>query len=85
MDQNNGSKTEAAADMFDLTRLRLSQDFGASVGVKKALLTIPVRKPDRQWFIRVNPDPSVGLKRPYSRLRRTGRATLCRSLKTARV
>jgi hypothetical protein len=37
----------------DLSRLRLSQDFGATVGVKKALLTVPVRKPHRQAFIRV--------------------------------
>ncbi len=62
MEQNNGSKTEVATDIFDLSRLRLSQDFGASVGVKKALLTIPVRKPDRQWFIRVNPDPQCRLE-----------------------
>ena len=41
---------------FDLERLRLSQDFPSQVGVKKALLTVPVRKPDRQWFIRVHPD-----------------------------
>ena len=42
-------------DPFDPTRLRLSQDFGSSLGVKKALLTVPVRKPDRQWFVRVHP------------------------------
>ena len=34
-------------DPFDPTRLRLSQDFGEQIGVKKALPTIPVRKPDR--------------------------------------
>ena len=39
-------------DPFDPTRLRLSQDFGEQIGVKKALLTVPVRKPDRQWFVR---------------------------------
>ena len=32
-------------DPFDPERLRLSQDFAATVGVKKALLTVPVRKP----------------------------------------
>ncbi len=41
---------------FDLERLRLSQDFPNQVGVKKALLTVPVRTPNRQWFIRVHPD-----------------------------
>jgi hypothetical protein len=29
--------------------------------VKKAILTVPVRKPDRQWFIRVHPDPNYRL------------------------
>ncbi len=47
---------------FDLERLRLSQDFPSQVGVKKAILTVPVRKPDRQWFIRVHPDPDWRLE-----------------------
>jgi hypothetical protein len=42
-------------DSFDLDKLRLSQDFAANLGVKKALLTVPVRKPNRQEFIRVHP------------------------------
>ena len=42
---------------IDLERLRLSQDFPNQVGVKKAILRVPVRKSDRQWFIRVHPDP----------------------------
>ena len=49
-------------DPFDLSRLRLSQDFASKIGVKKALLTVPVRKPDRQWFVRVHPDPSWRLE-----------------------
>lgn len=40
---------------FDPRNLRLGQDFAAHVGVKRALLTIPRRKPDRQWFFRVHP------------------------------
>lgn len=39
---------------FDPESLRLSQDFGASVGVRKLLTTIPVRKPNRQEFVRVH-------------------------------
>jgi len=42
---------------FNLDELRLSQDFGGQVGIKKALLTVPVRKPGRQDFVRVHPDP----------------------------
>jgi hypothetical protein len=49
--QNNGHDD----DDFDLARLRLPQNFADVVGVKKALLTVPVRKPDRQDFVRVHP------------------------------
>jgi hypothetical protein len=45
-----------AIDPFNLDRLRLSQDFESRVGVRKALITVPVRKPNRQAFIRVHPD-----------------------------
>ena len=38
----------SAGNGLDLEALRLSQDFSATLGVKKALLTVPVRKPDRQ-------------------------------------
>jgi hypothetical protein len=43
----------------DLNDLRLSQDFAARVGTKKILAVVPVRKPDRQWWIRVHPDPNM--------------------------
>lgn len=45
------------ADLFSPEGLRISQDFCAMVGVKKAILSVPVRKPDRQTFFRVHPDP----------------------------
>jgi len=58
-------ETEAAADSasppadpFDLANLRLSQNFNEAAGVKKLLRTVPVRKPNRQDFIRVNPSPA---------------------------
>jgi hypothetical protein len=41
-------------DPFDLEKLRLSQDFSALAGVKKAIITIPIRKPSRQDWIRVH-------------------------------
>jgi hypothetical protein len=43
-------------DAFDPNRLRLSQDFQSMVDVRKALVTVPVRKPDRQWFVRTRPE-----------------------------
>jgi hypothetical protein len=45
-------------DVFDPARLRLSQNFSDTVGVKKMLTTVPVRKPHRQDFVRVHPDPA---------------------------
>src|SRR5262245_4935958 len=57
---DNGSAPPAkprASDIFaDLSSLRLSQDFNASLGVKKTLLTVPVKKPAKEWFIRTNPE-----------------------------
>jgi hypothetical protein len=51
------STKPTAPDLFaDLSALRLSQDFAATVGVKKALLTVPVRKPAKEWFVRTNPN-----------------------------
>lgn len=44
---------------FDLSGLRLTQDFIATAGVKKLVATIPVRRPDRQSFIRVHPEHRI--------------------------
>jgi hypothetical protein len=41
---------------FDPASLRLDQNFAETVGVKKLLTTVPVRKPNRQDFVRVHPD-----------------------------
>ena len=51
-----------SADPFDPARLRLSQDFAATVGVQKLLLSVPVRKPDKSWFIQVHPDKSYQIQ-----------------------
>src|SRR5271166_3586545 len=50
------------ADPFDVTSLRLSQDFASVVGVKKLVTTIPVRKPSKEWFVRTHPDPTYWLQ-----------------------
>lgn len=51
----------AAADPFDPAALRLSQNFAADCGVKKLLLTVPVKKPLREWFVRVHTDEAYRL------------------------
>ena len=53
---------EKPLDPFDPERLKLSQDFASSIGVKKELLTVPVKKPSKEWFCRVNPDPEMRLQ-----------------------
>lgn len=53
------------ADPFaDLGKLRLSQDFAATVGVKKLLTTVPVRKPTGQDSSACIPTKRIGCKRP---------------------
>jgi hypothetical protein len=48
-------ETAAPDDPFDLSKLRLTQDFVETSGVKKLLTTVPVRKPSPQDFVRVHP------------------------------
>jgi len=46
------------ADQFpDISALRLSQQFLETAGAKKILTTVPVRKPNKQDFVRVHPAP----------------------------
>jgi hypothetical protein len=56
------SANGSAPDPFDPASLRLPQNFTASMGVRKALLSVPIRKPDKSWFVRVHPDPGYRLQ-----------------------
>jgi hypothetical protein len=47
--------TPAGPDPFDPAALRLPPDGIGALSVKKALLTVPVRKPDKTWFVRAHP------------------------------
>jgi len=53
----NATPTTAAPDPFDIASLRLNPSFLETAGVKKLLTTVPVRKPGKQDFIRVRPEP----------------------------
>ena len=53
---------EKAADPFDLASLRLSQDFASAGGVKRVVMTVPVRKPSKEWFVRTHPDKDYRLQ-----------------------
>jgi hypothetical protein len=58
---DNVNNIDAAPNPFDPAALRLDQSFADTVGVKKHLMTVPVRKPNRQDFVRVHPDPEYRL------------------------
>src|SRR5262245_58476093 len=53
----NPENADASTDPFARENLRLGQNFTETVGVKKLLKTIPVRKPGPQDFVRVHPNP----------------------------
>ena len=50
--QSDSDRDESG--IFDPAKLRLSQNFTEDVGVKKILITIPVRKPGKQVFFRAH-------------------------------
>jgi hypothetical protein len=49
-------------DPFDLSNLRLTQDFVGTAGVKKLLKHVPVGKPGKQDFVRVHPSPEYRME-----------------------
>jgi len=57
--QSDSDRDESG--IFDPAKLRLSQNFTEDVGVKKILITIPVRKPGKQVFFRAHADPDYRL------------------------
>jgi hypothetical protein len=57
----NADNISPIPNPFDPAALRLDQSFADAVGVKKHLMTVPVRKPNRQDFVRVHPDPAYRL------------------------
>jgi hypothetical protein len=48
---------EDGPDPFDVTALRVTQDLAAALSVQRPLTAVPVRKPAKEWFFRVHPDP----------------------------
>jgi hypothetical protein len=52
---------QAALDPFNPANLRIDLDISEGIGVKKAIITIPVRKPNGQDFVRVHAGPDYRL------------------------
>ena len=64
-DTPNPTEDDGKADKhnpFDPARLRISQRFGEGMDVRPVLASVTVRKPHRQWFVRVHPDPSMSIE-----------------------
>ena len=57
----NAHEANPTRNPFDPAALQWDQSFADTVGVKKLLTTVPVRKPNRQDFVRVHPDPAFRL------------------------
>jgi hypothetical protein len=58
---DSGTPANPPPDPFDPASLRISGDPTGAAGVKKAILSIPTRKPDKAWFIRVHPSDAYQL------------------------
>lgn len=61
-DRQFPNPADTPPDPFDPARLRLSQDFGAGLGVKKALMTVPVRKPAKEWWVQTHPEETYRIQ-----------------------
>ena len=53
--KENPQSAKPTEQFPDISKLRLSQQFLETAGVKKVLTTVPVRKPNKQDFVRVHP------------------------------
>lgn len=56
------SPSKSGEDLFNLEKLRLSQDYQQALGAKKATITVPVKKPGPQDFVRVHSAPEYQIE-----------------------
>jgi hypothetical protein len=52
---------EETQNPFDPKRFRISQRFGEGLDARPVIASVNVRKPHRQWWFRVHPDPNMQL------------------------
>lgn len=73
-----GTGADAAAtkssidDRFSLARLRTEIDYSAAVGLRDVITEVPVRKPSREWFVRVKPGPDERFQTMVLQLKEEG-------------
>jgi hypothetical protein len=59
-------------DPFDIEALRLPQDFSALLGLQPVLTQVPVRRPSKEWWVRVNDNPKFHFPTALIVLKETG-------------
>lgn len=55
---SNDPSQSASTPGFDFSALRLPTNYGESLGVKKMILRVPVKKPNKAEFFRIHSDPA---------------------------
>ena len=58
----SADELEAETNPFDPRHLRISQRAGGNQDVRPRIVTVPVRKPHKQTFIRTHPDPEMSIE-----------------------
>jgi len=59
MTSTNSPQTNVSSSNLDLQSLRLPANYGATMGVKKLLTNVPVRKPRKPQFFRTHPSADM--------------------------
>ncbi len=57
----DSASTDETFDPYDLASLRVNHDYATMSGVVPGLTCVPVRKPGKQDWFRVHPDPEYQL------------------------
>lgn len=53
---SQGNADQRNEDLALIESVRFRQDFDVKATSKRAIVSVPVRKPDKKWFVRVHPD-----------------------------
>lgn len=62
MDDDLSDDHENKPNPFDPKKLRISQRFGENLDVRPVIASVAVRKPQRQWWVRVHPNPAMTIE-----------------------
>ena len=57
-DEVTNTDTQAKSEGFfsDLSKIRIAADYALELDVEQLLVSVPVCRPHKQWWIRVHPD-----------------------------